>query len=478
MKKLKEILKKDKEEFTIPKNVQDTIPIKRIWKDGIFLVGKNKYSKTFKFSDINYLTSRKDEKESIFLQYSEILNSLDTGANVKITISNRKFNKVDFEKKIILKEVNDQLQKYRDEYNKMLIDKKNSANGIIQEHFITITIEKRSLEEARSYFSRIGIELIKHFSELGSKCEELDACDRLQQYHSFYRVGEENDFNFDMIDNMRKGHSFKDFICPDSFEFHTDYFKVDNRYGRVIFLREYANYIKDSTIAELTDINRNLILSIDVIPISMDEAIKEAENRRLGIETNITNWQRRQNTYNNFSAVIPYDLEQQRIESKDFLNDLIVRDQRMFLAVVTMVHTADTKEELDNDTESLLTTARKNLCQFGILKYQQLDGLNTAIPFGIRKIDILRTLTTESLAVFMPFRVQEVQHEQGIYYGQNVISKNMIVADRRNLLNGNSFILGVSGSGKSFMAKNEIVSIILRNPNADIIILDPERRVR
>ena len=209
--------------------------------------------------------------------------------------------------------------------------------------------------------------------------------------------------------------------------------------------------------AELTDLNRNMMMSIDVIPVPMDEAVREVENRRLGVETNITNWQRRQNSNNNFSAVIPYDLEQQRIESKEFLDDLTTRDQRMFLSVLTMVHTADSKEQLDNDTESLLTTARKHLCQFSILKYQQMDGLNTVMPFGVRKIDALRTLTTESLAVFIPFRVQEINHENGIYYGQNVISKNMIIADRRQLLNGNSFILGVSGSGKSFTGKNEIV---------------------
>jgi len=122
-----------------------------------------------------------------------------------------------------------------------------------------------------------------------------------------------------------------------------------------------------------------------------------------------------------------------------------------------------------------LTTARKHLCQFAVLKYQQMDGLNTALPFGVRKIDALRTLTTESLAVFIPFRVQEIYHENGVYYGQNVISKNMIIANRRQLLNGNSFILGVSGAGKSFTAKEEMTNIILTDPNADIIIIDPER---
>ena len=150
------------------------------------------------------------------------------------------------------------------------------------------------------------------------------------------------------------------------------------------------------------------------------------------------------------------NMEQQKKEMKEFLDDLTTRDQRMMFAVLTMVHTADTKEQLDNDTEALLTTARKHLCQFAVLKYQQMDGLNTVMPYGTRKIDSFRTLTTESLAVFMPFRVQDIYDENGIYYGQNVISKNMIIADRKQLLNGNSFILGVSGGGKSFAAKGEI----------------------
>jgi len=89
----------------------------------------------------------------------------------------------------------------------------------------------------------------------------------------------------------------------------------------------------------------------------------------------LSNWQRKQNQNNNFSAIVPYDLEQQRRESKEFLDDLTTRDQRMMIAVLTMAITADTKEQLDADTETILTIARKHMCQMAILKYQQLDGL-------------------------------------------------------------------------------------------------------
>ena len=253
-----------------------------------------------------------------------------------------------------------------------------------------------------------------------------------------------------------------------------DYFMLGEKYGRVMFLKDYANYIKDDIITELTDISRNLMLSIDVVPIPTDEAVRQVENLMLGVETNAANWQRRQNANNNFSAMLPYDLELQRKETKEFLEDLTTRDQRMMFAVLTLVHMADTKKQLDDDTEAIMTAARKKLCQLSILKWQQMDGLNTALPVGVRKIKVMRTLTTESLAVLMPFRVQEIAHKHGIYYGQNAISKNMIVADRRQLMNGNSFILGVSGSGKSFAGKNEIVNLML-SADVDIILVDPER---
>ena len=477
MKTLAQIFKRDKEKFKVPRSAQDIIPIKALWLDGIFLVGKNKYTKCFKFIDINYAVASNEDKEAMFIDYSELLNSLDTGAMAKITINNRRINKVDFEKQILLDLKNDDLDEYRKEYNQMLINKTKEANEIVQEKMITISVYKKSVEEARNYFNRVGADLISKFNSLGSKCMELNAEERLRIMHDFYRTGEETSFRFDLTSDLRKGHNFRDFICPDSFEFKDDYFKMGNRYGRVLFLKEYASFIKDSMITELTELNRNLMLSIDVIPIPMDEAVKEAENRRLGIETNITNWQRKQNANNNFSAIIPYDMEQQRAESKEFLDDLTTRDQRMFISIMTMVITADTKEDLDINTDNLEQIARKGLCQLGILRFQQYDGLNLVLPIksDFNRIRALRTLTTESLAVLMPFKVQEIRHENGIFYGQNVISKNMIIADRKQLLNGNSFTLGVSGSGKSFTAKQEITSIKLREPDADIIIVDPER---
>ena len=367
----------------------------------------------------------------------------------------------------------------------MLTDKVTDAsNSVVQERYITVSTHKKNVDEAKTFFDRVTNDITSRLNKLDSRSEELDAIERLRILHDFYRVGEETEFHFDLKDGMRKGASYKDAICPDSMEFKKDHFVMGDKFGRVLFLKEYASYIKDSMINELTELNRTLMLSIDVIPVPTDEAVREMQNRLLGVETNVTNWQRRQNSNNNFSAVVPYDLEQQRKETREMLDDLTTRDQRMMFAVVTLVHLADTKEELDSDTETLQSIARKHLCQLSTLNWQQAEGLVTALPLGLRRIDALRTLTTEALAVLMPFKAQEIRHQGGVYYGQNVISKNLILANRWELLNANGFVLGVSGSGKSFTAKREMVGLALAAENGagglpdDIIVIDPESEYR
>ena len=472
IKSIKSILSTDKEKYKVPKKVQDVIPIKRIWPDGIFLVG-SKFVKSWKFTDINYLVASREDKKTMFLAYSELLNSLDSGASTKITINNHRMKKEDFEQSVLMPMKEDGLDEYREEYNQMLLDKALDANGIMQEKYITVTIAKKNIEEARAYFARVGADLTAHFTALGSKCIEMTANDRLRALHDFYRSGEESSFDFNMRDNLRKGHCFRDYICPDSIEKNSDYLKLGEKFVRVLYLKDYASYIKDSFVAELTDLNRNMMLSIDIVPIPTDEAVREVESRLLGVETNITNWQRKQNQNNNFSAVVPYDMELQRKETKEFLDDLTTRDQRMMFGVITMVITADTKEQLEADTETILSTARKHMCQMAVLKYQQLDGLNTVLPIGTRRINTFRTLTTESLAVFIPFKVQEIMDEGGIYFGENAISHNLIMCNKAKLLNQSAFLLGVPGSGKSFSAK-ELITFLILNTEDDILICDPE----
>ena len=317
IKTLSKAQKMECEKFRIPRSVQDAIPIRRIFADGIFQVG-NQYSKTWSFTDINYAIASKEDKTSMFLDYSELLNALDSGASAKITIYNRRINKAEFERSVLLPDKADGLDEYRHEFNKMLTAQvTGTSNSIVRERYLTVSVVKRNADEARSYFARVGTDLVTHLAQLSSVAQELTLTERLHIFRDFFKAGEQAAAEFNIHEHAKRGQHFKDWFCPDSMEFAADHFKVDARYGRVLYLQDYASYIKDSFVSELCDLDRDLMLSIDILPVPTDEAARQLQSTLLGVETNVANWQRRQNANNNFTATIPYDMELQRKETKE-----------------------------------------------------------------------------------------------------------------------------------------------------------------
>ena len=463
----------ERDAFRIPRSVQQSIPIKRIYKDGIFQVS-GRFSKTWRFFDINYAVASPEKQMELFLSYCGVLNSLPIDAGIKLTLVNRQLNRQEFSRNLLMAYRQDGRDYMRHEYNDILLDKASGSNNLVQEKYITVSVAKRSIEEARTFFARVGTDLTAGLSRMDSGIREITLNERLRLFHDFFRVGQESAFAFDLQTAQRCGHDFRDAIAPETLQFFHDHYAVGERVGRTLFLREYASFIKDTMITELMDYPRNMMLSIDIVPVATDEAVSEMHRRIMAVESDITRWQQRQNHHNNFSANIPYDLEQMRKETREFLDDLTARDQRMMYALVTLTHLADNEGQLEQDTEALSAIGRSHGCQFATMKHQQEDALNTVLPLGLKRIEATRTLTTECTAVLMPFKSQEIQDAGGIYYGVNAVSHNLIICNRGNLLNGNGFITGVSGSGKSMAAKQEVSALALSTDH-DIIIVDPER---
>ena len=463
----------ERDAFSVPHSVQKSIPIKRIYQDGVFQVS-GKFSKTWRFFDVNYTVASPEKQRELFMTYCSFLNSLPIGATAKITLFNRQLNQKDFGRTLLMPMQGDRRDLYRNEYNALVLGKAAESNNLIQEKYITVSAEKKSVEEARAFFSRVGTDLTTGLSRMSSSVREITVNDRLRLLHDFYRPGEEQLFRFNLEDTIRKGHDFRDSIAPDCISFQKNHYELGNHVGRTLFLREYASFISDEMITELMDYPRNMMLSIDIIPVAMDEAVSISRKQIMAVDSDITRCRQRQNQNGNYDANIPYELELARSETKEFMDDLMSRDQRMMLALVTLTHLADNLEQLDQDTEALQAIGRARGCQFNILRYQQEDALNTVLPLGLKRIDATRTLTTECTAVLMPFKSQEIQDAGGIYYGVNAVSHNLIICNRGNLLNGNGFITGVSGSGKSMAAKQEVSALALSTDH-DIIIVDPER---
>ena len=460
------------ESFRAPRSVQESIPVRKIYRDGVWLCG-GRYSKMWRFQDVNYAVASEADQSEILMRYCSVINAWPDDAYVQVLTNNRRIDPVEFENTMLMHLRGDDMDRLREEYNQIVRERTEWSNNIFREKYIVISVQRRSIEEARSFFARVGTELASGFGRLSSQLTELSSHDRIRILHDFFRSGEEQYFKFDLSQAMARGQDFRDAIAPDSLQFKSDHFIMGKKFGRVLFLKDYPNFLKDETIARLCEFPQNLMLSIQIVPVPMEEAVADMQKRVLAVETDITRWQQKQNANHNFSAEPPYEMQQMRQEMKALLDDLTSRDQRMVLVLVTLVHLADSYAQLNSDTEAITATARGDLCRFNTLHFQQEEGLNTALPYGLREIEAMRTMNTESAAALTPFSVQDVMDRGGIYYGRNAISRNSIICNRKLLLNGNGFYLGVPGSGKSMAAKWELMNVIL-NTDDDVLICDPE----
>ena len=470
-----DLAKEQPERKSVAKTAQQTIPYQKVYDDGIFEIGKGCYSKVVKFYDINYQIARQDDKEDIFVKYCEFLNYFNSQITLQITIINKSINREAFEQQILLKKKGDFLDEFRQEYNEMLQHQISAGkNDIQKEKYITITVKCGSIDEAKSIFNRLEIEVLGLIRRLGSYGKVLSTQERLEILHDIYRNGHEGEFEYRPTVHKRKGLMTKDLIAPDSFEFKRDYMIIGDKYARAIFVRDLPTFINDMFLSELTDFSLNMLLTINVKPIEPHIALKMVKRQITGMEANKIDYQKRSLRGGYLEAFIPFELRNSLEEAQALLDEIVNKNQKLYLTNIVLVHLANSKENLDRDTELINSVARKYLCQVGVLNYQQEEGLNSVLPLGINTLKVDRCLTTESTAIFIPFTSQELVQPDGMYYGLNAVSRNLIMFNRKSLKNANGFILGSPGSGKSFSAKREMVNVLL-NTGDDVIIIDPER---
>lgn len=469
-KEKKKVVKKKRH---VPRTTQKTLPYKCVCDNYLMKVDDNKYSKTYVFEDVNYSIAKQEEQESIFLGYCSVLNSFDTSADIQITVHNNRVNKDEFDKMVLLRYKGNDYDHYIDVYNEMLKDKmEKGQNGIIRKKYLTVTLQAPDLETARGKFTAIDLELTNAFKKIGSVITPLTSNDRVNLLKDIFKSVDDTIPELSEKDFKRQAE--RAYCCPDYFEFKKDYFMWNNKYARTMFIKDMPSSLKDDMLTEIANTNLDVMITVNIAPVDPYKALKIVNHQLTSMRANKLQAEKKALRSGYTTDVINEDLKHSLIEAEELLDDLRSKNQKMFLNNIIIMVTADDIDELDNSTEAIEAVIRKQLCSVSTLKFQQEKGLQSVLPLGNCTLKIRRTLTTESTAVFLPFAAKEISQKNGMYYGLNAISNNMIIFNRLMLKNPNGFILGSPGSGKSFSAKREMLNVFLATDD-DIIIIDPER---
>lgn len=474
--RVKRSIQKAQRDGKIPRDAVQTIPYRELFPDGLMQVNDKLFTKTLRFSDINYELAQPEDKEQTFDGLCDFYNALDSSMWAQMSFLNLRANLIDYRKSVTVPGQGDGCDDVRRELETILqAQLAKGNNGLIKRKYFTFGIEADSGQAARPRVERIEADLRNHLKNMGVRSEPLSGYDRLEVLHGiFHPDGREKlRFNWDAVVNT--GLSTKPFIAPSSFDFRGGRtFKIGGVWGAASFLQIGASQLNDRVLSDFLNLDCSQIVTIHIKAVNQQEAIKTIKRKLTDIEKTKIEEQKKAVRSGYDMDVLPPDLITYAGEAQTLLNSLQSRDERMFLATVLIVNLAPTRGQLENDVFQAASVAQKHNCALKRLDWQQEQGLMSSLPLGLNQIEIQRGLTTSSLAIFVPFTTEELFMDgEALYYGINALSSNLIMADRKRLKNPNGLFLGVPGSGKSFSAKREIANAFLTTKD-DIIITDPE----
>lgn len=464
------IFKKEPKRYT----VEDTIPYLRLLKSGICQLDEKYFSKSIAFQDINYQLALDEDRDLIFNQFANFLNSFDPSISIEFSYINQLGRNEEMKSAIQIPDKKDGFDDIRFEFREMLksqIVKGN--NGLKKSKYVTFTVEADNLEQATSKLERLEIDILSNLKSMGVRAESLNGEERLKILHDVLNPNKTFEFSYK---DLKKRESTKTYIVPDEFNFTPSrYFKFGKFIGATSHFQILASELSDRMLSEFLNIDDNINISFHIRAIDQSEAIKRVKRKNTDIDKMRIEENKKAVRSGYDMDILPSDLITYGEDVKSLLKDLQTRDERMFVVSIVFMNFARTVQKLDNTIAQISSIANKHNCKLKRLDHSQEQGLVSMLPLGVNKIEIDRGLTSSSTAVFMPFTTEElfINSSNSLYYGLNALSHNLIMADRKKLKNPNGLILGTPGSGKSFSAKREMANAILVTDD-DVIICDPE----
>lgn len=474
----KKSAKKSKVKIEVSKDVLGSLPYKKVLADNLWYLGNRLYSKAYTFDDINFNLADEDEQYAYLERYIDFLNTLDNTIDAQICCWNCKLKIDNFRKKTLMKTQNDDYFALRYEYNTRVLEEniKKGQNAIQKHMCVTLTITAADDIAAYRKFKSLDISTTNVFNLIGpANMRVMTSQERIEILKDFY-IGTEQDIPKILDEQFEIGEE-KIFCSPDYIEFKRDYFLFNDSYARAIFIKDFPQTASSDIIEKLLKTGLEFYITLNISAYDTAKAKKLIQQQITSIDTNMAQRERKAASNGNFASQMPQRIKNQRDSLSNVYDKLDKQDQKLFLCNVIIIIKADSYDELTNNTNVICDVLKTKGCMQGELAYQQEHGMFDGLPCGYqRRVAFRRSMPSESVGILMPFNAKEMQMNNATYYGLNKLSNNMITFDRvTGLKNPSGFILGCPGAGKSFSGKREMLDAFLRNPNTDILIIDPER---
>lgn len=470
--------------YTVPESTEEIFSVKAIDETGIFTLNNGKYSKCYVLSDINFAGVTDSEQKTIIINFSHVLNSM--ACRFSYTVANEYVDEEAFSKRILYSLRGDELDALRQAFNDVINSKVSSARqGLYQTIYLTLTVDADDLIEAKNMFSSIEASLSKALIQIGingmagSTLEAVNINQRMQTWFNFTHQGINTNYHFDFDTCIKNNRDWVDIVSPESIEFYNDYFIMNgNRYGKVLYFSKHAQSMESDVISELSKINATHYITVNSELLELSGFKQEINRKFASVGMKIESEKQRNRNNNDFLS----DASDKLLSEKDSLVNLSRNvesgDDHYFNTSVLILFLAKSYEEMNEITKKIESIGGIKSFDAKPCFNMQRQGINSAFMFGIQEFKRVANFSAPCEAMYMPFKTQELNDENGSFYGINRLSQNPIIANRKNLQSYHGMILGKTRSGKSVFAKLEILSNRCQHPEEQILIIDPQNEYK
>lgn len=486
-KKSRKAISKEQGKTKLP-TTQNTLGYQYLFQEGLMNVVDDVYSNTYKLLPTTYSTLDEEGQKNILSKYNSAINQLSENEHFQLTLKVEKMPKGEYMDSTGFKSIDSPNEKTKPVIDQLvkelntLIEERydDGRNNFKVSRYITLSTHAENQRTAHRQLENIGDTFSEEMRELKSGLVKLDGMERLNLLNSILRP--RKPIYGDFEDIARSNRTTHDMIAPALLDFKSPTkadFQIDDNYGSVLFLRDFPRNLSDQMFKSLTEAEIEMVITIHATSASIAQTNKSLRDEATDIEADVIKREMKASSrgYNTqHIARTTKELQKDVNEQIEFVAETGDKQQSSTFLIYTW---ASSKEERLKNINKIKSVGDKWGAVFDVCYLTQEEGLNSSLPLGKNYLDIerfyLRDLITPNISINSPFTSVDVQHSNGKYYGINELSKNNIVINRQKLLNANGGIMAVTGGGKSFAAKTEMITTFIKRPKDEIIIVDAER---
>ena len=466
------------------KCAQDMLGYTLMYEDGIAETSPGTFTETIRFTDMNYRTASMEDQRSAFEAWCALLNYFTPQVELQLSAISCVRDDEAYMRRMMLDETGAPWDAYIREYNQMLIERaRESTQGIARARYLTVSVKADDRKSAIPLLARVRDDVTEMLRRMGCRASKLTGAERCALLRSQIAPYDELDFDYGRGSSAKTS---KDAVAPAAFDFSYEldregrFFAVRNApesrdvYAQALVVQEWPSDLSDRALSTLTDLPIPLNVSVHYHPYEQTEAVALVL-KKLAFMRGEKSKSQQEAFRRGLDPELGVSLEVQHRESEadDLLDDLRNRNQHLFSVSVVVYVWGRSLDELSSRVYQVTSAARKMGIRLASYPLRQKQAFNTALPLGVDHVRIDRTMTTAEAAVLLPFSTQELM-ERGMYYGQNQLSGNPILFDRKSLKTPAGFIFGKPGSGKSMNNKGEMFNTRFGNPDDHMIVIDPK----